>query len=135
MQLTNEIKSKIFHLYCPCEVCIQIDNYGIRKMTGVKQSSPHLLVGVETLDIESCKLILTPISEITDEDAISAYDIEHPKNEASDLDKVESLKMWIETDAIGRDVADFLRSRGYALPYMGIDLFETGIAIPKTKKL
>lgn len=115
------------------------------------------------------KIILTPLSEITDEDARELCKIlgEYcPENAYLSKQKDNALKRewsrlsymsydWLEkrqTEHIilnfsddglhggksiyypstGQRQADFLRLRGYALPYMGIDLYEAGIAIKPT---
>lgn len=81
-------------------------------------------------------LELTPLSQITKEDAIDVFDLlfsysETHKNKPKDF-KIEFGKDWasiIFNDAYGHffpkdyvQMIDFLRSKGYALPWMGISV-------------
>lgn len=85
------------------------------------------------LPIEDSKLILTPLSEITDEDAIEVAEICGFNSNQKQMGK------WFVKDGLMHkadfcadkyvQLIDFLRSRSYALPYTGIDLYEAGIAI------
>lgn len=102
------------------------------------------------------KLILTPLSEITDKDAIEVARLIRPANNYKvirhgkhiyyvDVTELSFAALNVNifflngkitptfnkepTGECTRDAVDYLRSRGYMLPYMGIDLYEAGIAI------
>lgn len=88
---------------------------------------------------EECQLILKPLSKISDEDAISVaklmpnYD---PLDQTASDEEILEILVFDGKEATTEHIEelplkiyDFLRSKGYALPYMGIDLFESGIAI------
>lgn len=107
------------------------------------------------------KMLLTPLSKITDEDAIEVastcltghwqieskdelsvvlvydkYLVEIWLNEINFIDfRVRNLKnkyQLTDPELSLIDIIDLLRSKGYALPYKGISLFKLGIAIDKT---
>jgi len=175
MELTNEIKLKIFSNYIGCRVKYigtdgeykegmsdtNKDDYNYRFiLTGIKKDNhwcttalfgdilnrEDLVVdtNIET-DINDCKLILTPLSEITDEDAIELTNILGWKGlnsgEAKALfglffliksnDNLKSQLLYDLNDICM--VYDYLRFKGYMVPYMGIDLYEAGIAIKPIK--
>jgi hypothetical protein len=106
-------------------------------------------------DLRNCKLLLTPLSEITDEDAIEVAKILYPKSPITDSGMKGSGKtaiMWLfhYKDSLTRsvnyglsilEVYQYLIQKGYAVPlFFGIDhpangktAIELGIAIDKTQ--
>lgn len=80
--------------------------------------------------IPECYLELTPLSLISDEDAEKCVDILFSENHVGYSDKVEYGKNWANTvfnlplnGIYLRDyipMMDYLRSKGYALPYIGV---------------
>jgi hypothetical protein len=151
--LTNEEKAKVFGLYIGC-------SYRYYNKTAV-------IDGLVISDIEdndhagNPQLILTDLSDITDEDAIEVarildtWLVEEMEHElvrekmgtigemitirgASDHSRYVKFYMPMghifcsENENTGNPEAiDFLRSRSYHLPYKGINLYEAGIAIKK----
>ncbi len=92
--------------------------------------------GTEALDI---RLILKDPKDISDEDMVGMMAtckfakgyIENPG-----IDYIKELISRFDLDLLLHDyssiavaIIDYLRSKGYHIPYMGIDLYEAGIAI------
>lgn len=82
------------------------------------------------LDPKLHSLILTPLSEINDEELI----------EIAKFFKWEEFRLNTTLAVLGvfikapnSSLTDYLRSKNYCLPYIGVDLIEAGIAIYKTK--
>ena len=75
-------------------------------------------------------LRLTPLSMIRDEDAMAIIQLHGSLNTGdfgylTEKSPVEKIVKFCTTLTLCRsDVADFLRSRGYALPYLGISVAE-----------
>jgi len=136
--LTNEQEAKVFGMYAPCEV-EHTDSMGAKetaRLIAVDFSSGDLVCtepsgGMYDYNIQNCKIIAKPLSEISDEDAVEMAYIHWPDMRGKDVN-VEWLKMTLGTICRMSDITDFLRSKSYALPYMGIDLYEAGIAIKPT---
>lgn len=136
-ELTMEERAKAFGLYAPCKMAecnkdgsLFVGDNGNWCIENCTLTYAHY-VGKGTA--WPYKLILTPLEEISEQDMISVFNIEHPKSNASDWAKIDSVKMWIEQMSISYDVADFLRSRSYHLPYKNINLYEAGIAVKPNK--
>lgn len=146
MVITNEIKAKVFAQYLgqKCQGFIGDVKYG--------QSFILNGHGVEQVYKDRMKLILKPLSEITDDDAIEFYEssffpqhqrrandnklIEWGHNEQSILqiksDAFRSVLTHVWKSDLPVYVADFLRFKGYDLPnYLlgGKTLHEAGLAI------
>ncbi len=91
----------------------------------------------EKINNESFCLLLKSIDKITDEDAIELYSIKYPDDECLDSHKIGNVKQSvsniIENDFPIRNslvAIDFLRAKGYALPYMKYsvsDLIKAGV--------
>lgn len=137
MQPTHEIRTKIFGLYLGCEVKESYHKepgilYGL---FGHKASVIHHNTSWN-FPIDECQLILTDLSEITDEDCITVFELEHPNSKSTPESKIEDVKFWIEKGAISYFVADKLRELRYMLPAYGIEnLFEAEIAVRKQKEV
>ncbi len=124
--IPNEVKEKVFAQY-------------------VGQKVLHTGTDVVTLDKTwnwkhpSFKLILKPLSSITDEQAIDVYDILWPKSlPTENYEKIIDVKKWINNNGdsvrgIKSGMAyQYLQSLGYDLPNLFLDgktLFEAGLAI------
>lgn len=151
MELTNEIKARIFGLYgigAPVEtadgpgsiLCIYpaaIEVHLNSKVMGQemkgRKGSGELHYKYLNKD-NQVKLLLTKLENITDADCIKAYDC-YPGSENQAINttrKINSIKAFIEANDIPYDIGDALRSLGYHLPYNGINLFQSGIAIERT---
>lgn len=135
--ITNEMKVDIFYLYSKAKVWVT--RYSPREFT-VREMLPEIEEQVSDFDgkhLDKYQLILKPLSEITDEDKKALSDLFEMGDYANYAEQILAELSgdyggdW-QTNA--KDVLqaiDFLRSKGYALPYADIDLFESGIAIPK----
>ena len=130
MKNTPENKAKFFAQYWGQKVGVELrgskresnENYSINEMT----IDP---VGDDYLELKS-------LSQITDEDAIEVFHISKKWNNwmyRKDTKKLEQGRQIIKdfmSDGIYwypkmlLAVSDFLRSRGYALPWMGISVEE-----------
>lgn len=155
MEHTNEFLQGMFAAYGGCK--IQHTNisgyskiikamgfYGTSLICGIYQTQVHSSnYNLETVDIARCKPILTPLSEITDEDAVEVGRI------IGVIDKncpIEDLSYWagytrkvyLNKHKYGSDrayhVIDYLRSKKYDCGYLHISsLIEAGLAIKDTK--
>lgn len=122
MNNTLENKAKFFALYWGQDVlCSDMygDNGTIYSAT-MKESS----IKKEWLKLKS-------LSSISDEDAISVYDITCPNTKWADDYKVKEARSWLNNEfGIGNihhkwaamQVADLLRSKGHAIPWMGLSV-------------
>lgn len=130
MENTLENKAKFFAQYWGQKVWFRND-----RDLGDKRG----IVG-DMSQIERFTLELTPLSDITDEDAIEVckcmkWDRVLPPNiEGHPLDFSVSISdfNWIKNklfdwSKINLHTADFLRSKGYALPWMGLSVEKQSI--------
>ena len=94
---------------------------------------------------DQCRLILTPLSHITDEDAVEVCNIvgERGAGNGKILRVIITVDLKIVLDfektrfsiPLSISIIDYLRSRNYDLGYMGIkSLIDAGIAISSTDK-
>ena len=159
----QQLKLKFFGLHLGCPFIrggsrgtlqgVSIDRFG-------KECAQTVFDGlIATIKIDNCRLLLKPLSEITDEDA---YEVGKLVNCWSKAER--NMKFFIDDElrdthiaagkmfanAIGKDFGhasshpfannsteilsafDYLRSKGYCLPYMWKDPFKEGWAIPAT---
>lgn len=122
-----------------------------RVISGITPSLRIIDSGGFDFDIERCLLVLTHISEITNEHLFQTAqlsgwftpqgkDVGYEYFENSIGQKVikiigfvgkssYTLEYVLEVDKLTYAQADFLRSKSYAIPYEGIDLFKADIAI------
>jgi len=145
MNITNEIRARIFALYIGCEV-VYPDGYTV-KIVGITEFEGMIQVlkndHTDWWNFDDAKLLLTPLDKITDEHRNELYSIISIDSFINDFTVngfLESFSPSIITKDGNRFCAefyytalDFLRAKGYALPYMGIDLFTSGIAIDATE--
>ena len=120
----EQLKQKVFALYWGQKVC----EYSFNEMNKKCFVNTRNLLRSEEL-IDNWCLYLTPLSDITDEDALATYRYYYPpedfrissKEEQAFYDTKVALD-WLRNYGspnyitITIDGADFLRSRGYALP-------------------
>lgn len=151
MEHTNEFLQGMFAAYMGCEV-VNIDDGKHLKMIGVSGSfisvyePPYPFCESEGDEYEwmysECKPILTPLSEITDVDAVEVANIF--KYQVNEIDKliilgkelIEALTRY-ELDGFQLSdvlaIMDFLRSKHYDCGYMHIpSLITAGLAIIKS---
>jgi len=153
MELTNEIKARIFgqYLFCP-----MLRNKNIEGNDVIVQVIPEYIDDILEA-VYDYKLILTPLSEITDEDLKELGDLCGIVGEViiwirgdysvtiCNTIKSRMVKIYysgsnsriidkgFEIIEYNTLITDYLRSKGYMVPYMGIDLYEAGIAIKPIK--
>lgn len=149
MEHTNEFLMGMFAAYMGCEVTTKYDEDGkTYKTVGVSFDEGNLQVqmpdgGTDWWNIPICKPILTPLSEITDEDAVEVAKIfkyqvnEQDKLKFLGLELVDSLVKYELDGFMLRDIlaiTDYLRSKKYDCGYMHIpSLIEAGLAVKSTK--
>lgn len=140
--ITNEMKAKIFALYLGSPFQVEY----VSVTDGTEKTLKHDCLTVFDLYIHNpekdkyheLKLILKPLSEITDDDLTEIakmYGGIRAKLDDLHLQVIDANNMvpkwfYLKGD-IPHTLVDFLRSKSYALPYIGIDLFESSLAIPK----
>lgn len=122
MEKTIENKEKFFALYW---------GQYIREWT-VNVNSISAKVGNTYMTkkiIKHCHLELTPLSQISDEDALQVskiLDANFDENTLSDSARTFHVNRGkghvLPSRPCRSDVCDYLRSKGYALPYMGLSV-------------
>lgn len=137
-EITKELRARIFGLYIGADVTYAHTgekSYTIKGVDDMFCFVQEKVGNVRTCYfIEQCKLLLTKPENITDADAVAAFDlIGGPVS--SENSKVVIVKNWISWNQLDYDLADLLRSKSYGINYMGINLFDAGIAIEKTQTL
>lgn len=135
-EISKEVRAKVFCLYYGCQV--QKRNDCEDELSIFTFNSSYNIGAV--VDDESVQLILSDLSDISDEDLIDVSRVAGLSDDEIDsFDNIneESKKAWAANiDDLLYPMADFLRSRGYMLPAHGItDLFEAGIAVRKNKEV
>ena len=115
MENTWENKTKFFAMHwMQCIVTNEVmDNIGFKTFV------THMNVGKEGYVLE-----LKPLSLITDEDAFNIAKIHTKKNLQSDVqayinDAKEHLNTFMPIGVLSIEMTDYLRSKGYALPFNG----------------
>lgn len=119
IELTKELKAKFFALYWRQNVLTDgIERYTVCSTWNFKHPGFYLL--------------LKPLSQISDDDVIEVVKI-IGYDDRLKFSQVEEIKEWfIDRFGIGYikhkwdclNAFDFLRSRGYAIPFMGISVEE-----------
>lgn len=140
--ITDEVKAKIFSQYMPNKILIngKESNFMSINRSGRINKLEH--------DINVCSLILTSISDITDEDCSSVAKIflnkvDHPFHEIIIEAVVENHFLYFtrmngkfysnyiqEFDKLSISQCQYLQSKGYAFPYLSYsveDLVELGV--------
>lgn len=119
MKLTNELKAKFFALY-----------WGQRVLNHKEVNRLYRVVNLLELKNDVWEAHLKPLSAITDEDAIEVAIIAGNSSYTDDRRAYNGRLLLQEflrrqCNVYGEDwlkLFDYLRSRGYALPYMGISV-------------
>ena len=147
MEVSKKVKIKMFCTYLPCKGHYKPTGEVV-SMGGYSDDTAYIEYwpmkdhnDSEWSHIDNFQLALTPLSEITDEHAIEVatmaskakfeQDLYNGRIIISDIIKNRPIKTLHPNTLLA--IFDYLRSESYMLPYMGIDLFEAGIAIDKTK--
>lgn len=146
VELSNQEVAKVFAMYLGCEILMEaeqnssepnIDTLQSVNISGAFWSSDQ--GNDEGQYFEFCKLLLTPLEKISDEDAIQVAKI---NTSNSDYWTVEDGRDTVINDIafVNYEIYQFLISRSYAVPiWLGIDhpangkdAITLGIAIDKT---
>lgn len=122
MENNLQNKAKFFAQYLGQEVIIE-DTSVIRK--NILELFPHQLESILKGKLKYSYLELTPLSLITDEDAIKIGELDktnHPNKKLIG----HSIIHWLNKEGYHRqftsEMADTLRSKGYALPWVGLSI-------------
>jgi len=151
MEISNEVRSRCIASYMPCmglvrgnKVYIIGVNWGENEIwyADTKDGEVDYDAIPEMCPIEEYQLILKPLSSISDEDAIEVAKIHFgssfpekvlPNDYSFVISVGKRLSNNINNTLINGltwlEITDYLRSKSYLLPYMGIDLLSAGIAI------
>jgi hypothetical protein len=124
MENTLESKAKFFAQYWGQEILTQ----GFSKPHKIKGSIMDLIYKEDYLE-------LTPLSDITDEDAIQVAKIENNYEDALTRGKVliNTFIKYVDCSHSMKNslqfinMIDFLRAKGYALPWMGLSVEKQSI--------
>jgi len=149
--LTKEQTARVFALYMPCMVqYAERGTTGTYALQGVSISEEMGLFewddDSDWWNLSDAKLMLKPLSSLTDEHAVEVAKIIGLKKESRNEVPIDAA--WLEKernqlmvavegfptvpfdiDDINFEAADKLREWGYAIPYLGQDLYAAGIAI------
>lgn len=155
IEITNEFRARVFAAYMPC-----LAMYGTEGPYAIQGVSLMEEMAIFEWDEDSdwwnitdkTQLILTDLQNITDEDAIevakiAGWDYNNSPNSEAHFD-LAGLSRFLKEDIFNErtfiyshlnafvviKLVDYLRSKHYLLPFLGIDLIAAGIAIIKTHK-
>lgn len=151
MEHTNEFLQGMFAAYMGCEV-MDVQNGKRMIFTGITfheellyYVDSHDSIHEEVQDYVNCKPILTPLSEITDEDAVEVVSIGgwSPQNQGQMLDCrfdfnsnefIANFEFSRYRVVLDFHVIDYLRSKHYDCGYMHVpSLIDAGLAVKSTK--
>lgn len=132
-ELTQENKARFFGCYLGQK--IRLPDGSIHTLSGIinhkgKDGKTHwwAYFGEEQhhcILIDYTKLLLKPLSSISDEDAINAIMISLDDISANYKgSKEEAVEFYQNPFDLNYTEVDYLRSRGYALPWMGLSVEE-----------
>lgn len=116
MKIDNITKERVFALYWNCLIDTSINGTPI---------TSRWMAALEKDELDA-SIIVTPLSQITDEDAR----VIHQGHNASDFIRYFNGDMDLAMKSLNTIGFDYLRSRGYALPYMNYsvdDLVSAGV--------
>lgn len=130
MKINNENKAKFFVQYWGQKVLS--NDFRIANKIG------NLKVKGREITLHSHFLELKSLSDISDEDAVGVYNILYPETKWADDYKIKEVKSWLNNEFgisnifhkwdVGH-IFDFLRDRGYLVPFLGLsceELIESG---------
>lgn len=135
-KLTNKEIAKVFALYFDAEVSTEGWDHALVMANWYTQRT-HGRDRAEYFNTK--KLFLTPLDQISDEDAIEVAKIMNSENNSSAAGLAKYVRSWIYKYRENDMVFQYLISEGYAVPlWFGIDhwangqtAIELGIAIKK----
>lgn len=141
----KEIKARFFGQHVGCDVRVKNhpvfahDDYVLH---GVKDG--FAIFSLFDADIDKCKLILRPLSSITDEEAVECFITGRPHLEWCEYkvvrnengvgvlawkDGVAKAGLSIKHKALDLAQSDFIRSLNFCLPFCGLDPIAEGWAV------
>jgi hypothetical protein len=157
-KLNREEVARVCGMYLGCRVKVG-GSRKYHKLVGISEGQCRLTGSqgfTRWYPISECQLILTPLEDITDEDvealariaklegkidihrgdfAINVYDESKRRLLFYHRGSFSNTRIFdkngFEVIEYCIDIIDFLRSRSYALPYRGVDLVASGIAVYK----
>lgn len=130
MENTLENRNRFVALHYGGDLVFVKGNYNYKTGSTIKIDADAIkYFASPTAGLSSTRtaVLLTPLSQITDEDAIMCYNL-HFGNLNNDVRPNESRITFSKrhiinpTEVVIPIVVDYLRSRGYALPYMGVSV-------------
>ena len=124
MELTNELKAKFFALYWEQEV------YSHCTWNGLSSDTGRIVNENAFIHIDGARLMLKPLSSISDEDAIEIMYLVDGKDWVDKLEnKVEWGRSFVEKYQKGhltykahQIMTDWFRFNGFAVEWMGISV-------------
>lgn len=128
--ITTEDRARIFGMYLGAECQRFYRRTGVIAEESILMDCSNIHAIVNGTGTYTYKLLLTPVSKITDADAIEVAKVVFPNAKNQEI-IIKFVKGLASEGKIGYNMADELRRLGYALPYRGLDLFKLGIAIEK----
>lgn len=147
MEISNEMRARIFAAYIPCQVLYRTDTVTL-KAVGITIDEDMVQVVTETgyvdwYSIDGHKLALHDLKNITDEHLVKCYHL-YCEIAAYDYtqdykDVLTCAKHWLDKEGMKplityTKLSDTLRSLGYDVGYQNIpSLIEARIAIDVTK--
>ena len=127
-------------LYAGDGKAYKVDGYNLED-----PSNPFIHISNESnslwVNIRTCQLLLKDLSQISEEEKrelarIAKVEEKHADDCVIGMRSPHRLEhTWIFRQSTIQsivDAADYLRSKNYMLPYRGIDLYESGVAVKST---
>lgn len=113
----TDVKCRFFTQYWGQKVVAHTEDL---KVNGIKEVRYEPRTVINFKEIETSCIVLKPLSKITDEDAISMYrGLERNYESANQF-----LEDYKSIGFLEQSEVDFLRSKGYAVPYMEYSVAE-----------
>ncbi|MES2620205.1 MAG: hypothetical protein V4615_05065 [Bacteroidota bacterium] len=143
MKLTNEQIARVFGMYLGCEMVHGRFHGHMEVIKGTGQFRATCSDWWEDVSDNKYKLVLIPLSSITDEDAIEVAKIHGSYSFDGRTFKVRGFKDWLNSGGnIRYNMYQYLIQQGYAVPLFiapnhpanGKTAIELGLAIEKTKE-
>lgn len=125
MKITNEIRNMIFASYLGCNVQINtfksVDILTKTKIRGI--NGDRILTDEIAVMAHDCSILVKSLDNITKEDAIEMANMHGFDYGMSDENKALYVKSYFTNhNVIHRNMADYLRLKGYATPYGDISI-------------
>lgn len=137
MEISNEIKAKVFAQYLGQRILVKsLTNYTCDLVLNNPYNDHRNGMELKSAIFNNAILILKPLSQISDEDAIEVahigYGVERKQKINENKDRyIKNVKIYFLNNPTAF-VYQFLQSKGYDLPNYYLDgktLFESNLAI------